>query len=116
MVAGAVFDGALLRWRLEPLAREEAEVPITPCACLRCAPSAAALVNVRPHSGQARVAVAPEPVFAVATFARVTVAVFGWRLRPLRVALARLLAVAFFRAVAPRRLLLVLCVEARFPE
>jgi hypothetical protein len=31
-----------------------AELPATPCARLRCAPSAAARVNVRPHSGQTK--------------------------------------------------------------
>src|SRR3954449_3701107 len=97
MVAGAVFDGALLRWRLEPLAREEAELPITPCACLRCAPSAAARVNVRPHSGQVTVAAAA--VFAAAASARATVVLPAARLRPLRVASARLVAVVLAAAV-----------------
>src|SRR4051794_4761660 len=39
----------------EPFARAETDVPATPCACLRCAPSAAALVKTRPHSGHVNV-------------------------------------------------------------
>jgi hypothetical protein len=37
------------------------ELPATPCACFRCAPSAAARVKVRPHSGQVK----PAERFAV---------------------------------------------------
>src|SRR3989442_665834 len=43
-------DDRLAR-RLPPLTAAARDEPATPCACRRCAPSAAARVNVRPHSG-----------------------------------------------------------------
>jgi hypothetical protein len=61
-VAGAGAAAAAALRPREPLVRRERlapfplllaarEDPAMPCACLRCAPSAAARLNVRPHSG-----------------------------------------------------------------
>src|SRR4051794_40879365 len=50
--------GAAVRLRIVAdlrLAFAFAELPATPCVILRCAPSAAARVNVLPHSGQVSV-------------------------------------------------------------
>ena len=58
----AVDAGPLLARRF--VAR--AERPATPCARLRCAPSAAARVNVRPHSGHTNSPLAVPSVWAAA--------------------------------------------------
>ena len=79
----------------EPLVRRlvaRADFPATPCARLRCAPSAAARPNVRPHSGQTNSSVAAVAV-DLRDVARLPVA----RLRVARLLLARwVLAVCLF--------------------
>jgi hypothetical protein len=46
-------------------AEAERELPATPCARLRCAPSAAARVNSRPHSGQTNDSLEPPSLEAL---------------------------------------------------
>ena len=79
----------------EPLVRRlvaRADFPATPCARLRCAPSAAARPNVRPHSGQTN-----SPAAAVAVDLRDVARLPVARLRVARLLLARwVLAVCLF--------------------